>query len=99
MSVTEDNLLLKGSKIIIPKELQKKVITLAHEGHQGIVKTKKLLREHIWFPGIDKTVEAAIKDCIYCQAATVTNNYEPLQMSELPKSPWKEFCGRSNNSN
>ena len=30
---------------------------LAHLGHQGIVKTKQLIRDKVWFPGIDKLTE------------------------------------------
>ena len=37
--------LLKGSQIVVPMQLREKAISLAHEGHQGIVKTKQLLRE------------------------------------------------------
>jgi hypothetical protein len=36
-------------------------------GHQGIVKTKSLLREKVWFPGIDKTVATLVQDCYECQ--------------------------------
>ena len=32
-------------------------LQLAHEGHQGIVKTKQLLRQKVWFPNIDAQVE------------------------------------------
>ena len=33
----------------------------AHEGHQGIAKTKALLRKKVWFPGIDSAVEKKVK--------------------------------------
>ena len=36
------NIILRGTRIVIPSVLQQRVIDLAHEGHQGIV---KLLRE------------------------------------------------------
>jgi len=51
------NLLLRGTRIIIPKELRKQVLELAHEGHQGIVKTKSMLRIKVWWPGMDKEAE------------------------------------------
>lgn len=44
--------------------LQQRVMQLAHEGHQGIAKTKSLLREKVWFPNIDRRVEAMITNCI-----------------------------------
>jgi hypothetical protein len=41
------DLLLKGSRIVIPKALQDRATQLGHVGHQGIEKTKTLLREKI----------------------------------------------------
>ncbi|CAB4040886.1 Hypothetical predicted protein, partial [Paramuricea clavata] len=38
-------LVIRGTRLVIPKILQKKVLNLAHEGHQGIVKTKQRLRK------------------------------------------------------
>ena len=33
---------LRGIRIVIPEKLQKRVLDLAHEGHQGIVKMRAL---------------------------------------------------------
>ena len=94
---SKGEVLLCDKKIVIPKQLQAKVIRLAHEGHQGIVKTKQLLREKVGFPGIDKQVEEHCKTCIPCLASVENKHPEPLKMTELPESPWKEvsmdFCG------
>lgn len=82
---------------MIPLSLQPRALSLAHEGHQGIVKTKQLLREKVWFPGIDKQVEGLISSCIPCQSATPSTEHQPLQMSDLPDGPWQkisiDFCG------
>ena len=72
---------------------------LAHTGHQGIVKTKRFLRDSVWFPGLDRMVEEAVKGCLPCQAANhdPKSKAEPLQMSPLALGPWQElsidFCG------
>jgi len=85
------NLILRGTRIVIPKSLQEHVVNLAHEGHQGLVKTKSLLREKVWFPNIDKLVEAKVKSCGVCSVATPESKREPLRMSPLPAAPWKEL--------
>ena len=84
-----NGLLFKGKRIIVPKELQAKVIKLGHEGHQGLIKTKKLLRSKVWFPGMGKLTENEVKACLPCQAAVNTPSQEPLTSSELPKGPWE----------
>ena len=62
---------------MIPKSLQDRTVELAHEGHQGVVKTKKLLREKGWFPYSDKMVEHKVENCLPCQAATHSSSREP----------------------
>ena len=59
LTVTQGReLLLRGKRLVVPASLQQKVVGIAHEGHQGMVKTKALLREKVWFPTIDKMVKA-----------------------------------------
>ncbi len=83
-------LVLRSNRIVIPPLLQKRAVDLAHVGHQGSVKTKKLLREKVWFPYIDKMVENTVKECMPCQAANPAQKLEPLCMTTLPKCPWTE---------
>ncbi|XP_038049667.1 uncharacterized protein K02A2.6-like [Patiria miniata] len=88
--ILTNDLILRRNCIVIPASAQDHVIELAHEGHQGIVKTKQLLREKVWFPGIDRLVERKISQCIPCQATSSSTLREPLQMSTLPAGPWLE---------
>ncbi|XP_052792104.1 uncharacterized protein K02A2.6-like [Mya arenaria] len=89
--------LLHRNRIVLPKQLQQKAISIAHEGHPGIVRTKQLLREKVYFPKMDKMVEDLCNSCIPCLAATDKNSREPLQMTEMPKQAWDsvsmDFCG------
>jgi len=52
---------------VVPKKLHRRVLDLAHEGHQGIVKTKERLRSKVWWPGIDKDAGRKCKECFGCQ--------------------------------
>lgn len=88
----DDDLVIRGSRIVIPSSLQSRTVNLAHKGHQGIVRTKALIREKVWFYGIDKAVEECVKSCLPCQAATRSSEKEPLKMSLLPDAPWLELC-------
>ena len=92
----EQNLILKGTQLVIPAKLQHRVVQLAHEGHQGMSKTKSFIRSKGWFPNMDKA-EEEVSSCIPCQANTNRCTKEPLCMSELPRGPWLnlsvDFCG------
>ena len=63
-----DGLVLRGERIVVPRELRETMIKIALEGHQAIVRTKQLLRAHVWFPGNDKMVEKHVGKCLACQA-------------------------------
>ena len=83
-------ILLRGTRIIVPRVLREKVVRLAHEGHQGMVKTKYRLRNKVWWPGMDKDAEKVCKVCHGCQ---VTSGYDPPEpMSRvLPlTAPWQD---------
>ena len=90
----DNELILRDTRIVIPHALQARTLAIAHEGHQVLVKTKRLLREKVWFPGIDNQAETLLKGCLACQATMpIKNSYpEPLKMSELPAGPWLNVC-------
>ena len=91
------NIILRGNRIVIPKTLRERAISIAHEGHQGLVKTKKLLREKVWFPKIDDEIKRRIEQCAPCQPNSCGSRPDPLQMSPLPPEAWHtlhmDFCG------
>ena len=85
LSVTQDGIVLRGCRICIPQSQQDQAVQLAHQGHQGVTKTKSLIREKVWFPGIDKMVEDRVKRCLPCQSTTTTTTREPLQMTNITR--------------
>lgn len=91
LSARDSDLLLRGNRIVIPTIMRKKVVQIAHEGHQGIVRTKSLLRTKVWFSGIDALVQNIVGACTQCQVITVDNSREPIKMSKLPDGPWREL--------
>ncbi len=96
-AASDSDIILRGTRIIIPQSLQLRAVKLAHESHKGIVKTNQLLQEKVWYPGIDKDVKIEVESCIPCQATGSATKPEPLQMTELSPAPWTrvstDFCG------
>ena len=43
-------LLLRQSRIVMPKELHKRTLDLVHKNHMGIVKSKEHFRGKVWWP-------------------------------------------------
>ena len=87
----KDSLVLKGNKLVIPKQLQTRILDLAHESHRGLKKTKQLLKSKVWFPNIDAKVEDLIKSCNTCQLTSTPTRAPPVVMNNLPAGPWKKI--------
>ena len=86
----QNSVVLKGTKIVIPSELRNRVLRLSHETHQGVVKTKQLLREKVWWPSMDSDVESMIQNCHACQLLCNPPRPPTVEMTELPDGPWKK---------
>ena len=86
------DLVLKGSRIVIPKSLQDQATKLGHGGHQGTEKAKSLLREKIWYPGMDGKVKKMIENCAACQAVGLTNSPEPMRITPIATEPWQSLA-------
>ena len=85
-------LVLRGARLVIPNALRARVLDLAHEGHQGVVKTKQRIRSKVWWPGVDNAVERKCKVCHGCQLVLQKPCPEPMKRTVLPKAPWQDLA-------
>ena len=69
--------------------MREDVLCLAHEGHQGIVKTKNCLRAKVWWPKMDAAAEKLCRSCHGCQVVSEFCVPVPMHHVELPTGPWK----------
>lgn len=92
-----DNILLRGSRIVVPNELIDRMLELAHEGHPGMSKMKRRLRSKVWWPKMDQQVETFVKKCHDCVLVEAASPPEPMKRTTLPNGPWQtiaiDFCG------
>lgn len=83
-----EGVILRGNPIVVPQSARKQILKLAHETHQGIVKTKQFLCARFFWPGMDQDVETLIKGCSTCVVNQPLNRYTPLQPTPLPRGLW-----------
>ena len=88
-----DGLVMRGGRIVVPSNLQGRLVELAHEGHQGIVRTKQRLRALYWWSGMDAMVESAVKSCDLCMSTdkSVKTRKAPLCPVPFPDAPWDKL--------
>ena len=89
---TYGQLVLRGTRIVIPEKLRPRVLALAHEGHLGITGTKQNLRTKVWWPGMDRAAEKYCRSCHGCQLVARPDAPEPLRPTRLPDGPWRDVA-------
>ena len=87
-----NDILLRGSRIVIPSSLRKQVLQNAHEGHPGIVKMKDRLRSKVWWPGIDREAENFVRCCEECQKVGKDITIQQMKRRAFPDRPWQDLA-------
>ena len=87
----QDQCLLWGSRIIIPKPGREQILDLLHEGHPGMSKMKALARSYVWWPKIDADIEAKVKQCNQCQLSHPFSPVVPMHPWDWPEHPWQRI--------
>ncbi|XP_058817423.1 uncharacterized protein K02A2.6-like [Topomyia yanbarensis] len=82
------DLIVRGSKLIVPKGLRQRMLQLAHEGHPGQTKMQQRLRYTYWWPGMDDTIARTVNSCEGCRLVSLPERPEPMQRRMLPDTPW-----------
>lgn len=71
--------------------MKREFLDLLHKSHQGVVSTKLIARDSIFWPGIMTDIENTILNCLICQKYAKSNTREPLQPHEVPELPWQKI--------
>ncbi|XP_026729556.1 uncharacterized protein K02A2.6-like [Trichoplusia ni] len=82
------DILLRGTKIVMPQKLRDPTLRIAHEGHPGICAMKTRLRTKVWWPKCDRDAENFCKACKSCILVSTPNPPNPMKRRELPSEPW-----------
>ena len=73
---TDDGLLLKEPRLVIPRELREEYLHSLHEGHLSATKVQENAKEHMYWTGINVDIEDYTKRCQECIKSQIAK--EPL---------------------
>ena len=82
-----NNLLLRGSRIVIPPTLQQDMLKKLHKSHQGITKCRLRAKQSMW-SGLNKQLQRIVNNCPTCCRERI-ERAEPLMSSGFPDLPWQ----------
>ena len=83
-----DNLLLYGTRIVVPDKMKHETLQKIHQGHQGIQRCRLRVNTSVWWPGVSRDMEEFVRSCLECQQSAILPR-EPLLQSPLPSHPWE----------
>ena len=80
----DDDLVVCGQRLVIPKKLRGEILKRLHISHQGIEKTRRRARQSVYWPGIDNDVKNIVNACKECQQMLPSIQKEPIIMEKIP---------------
>ena len=80
----KDGLIWFEDKIVAPTASRKSIIQSAHQGHPGIVRMKRLIRETYWWPASSVQAEAAVQHCAPCQQSAKSRPPTSIPKLNIP---------------
>ena len=81
----DDDLIVCGARLVIPRSLRAEVLQSLHDSHQEINRTKMRARQTVYWPNIDNDVTNVVSSCRLCRMLLPSQQKEPM-MTEPPPS-------------
>ncbi len=89
--VTQDGLIFRGDRLIIPKSLRRQMLIELHSAHQGLESIMRRARESIYWPHLNQELRDHIARCQACSTYRDKQSKEPLIPHEIPDRAWAKL--------
>lgn len=89
--ITQQGMVLKGDRILIPGGIRKDILQRLHGSHQGIENTTKLARQTVFWPGITQQIKSTVQNCETCMMYARNQWNPPMKSHEIPKVPFERI--------
>ncbi|XP_062713226.1 uncharacterized protein K02A2.6-like [Aedes albopictus] len=86
---TQDGMLFRNDRIVIPYSLRKKITDKDHVSHNGTESTLKLARANVFWPGMSAQIREAVKECAICAKYAPSQPPAPMQTHPIPVHPFQ----------
>ena len=86
---TQEDLIFRNGRVIIPYCLRKEMVKKVHVAHTGIETTLNLARQNIFWPGMSVQIKEAISICQTCMEFSRSQQQPPMQSHETPEFPFQ----------
>lgn len=81
-------ILLKGTKVVVPKSMRQEILARIHAGHLGLQKCKERAMCLVFWPGLNSAINRVVRTCAVCKKYAYKQPKEPLIMRPVPECAW-----------
>ena len=83
-----DELIMYGSRVVIPAMLRKDVLRQLHASHKGQDRTLRRARQVVYWPSITNDIRNVVRSCAECAERLPSHAPEPLLIDPPPSRPF-----------
>ena len=87
----QDHLVFKGELLVVPANMRREMMAVAHAMHIGIEGRIRRARESIYWPRMTSELKDYISKCDICLAHRASPGNEPLLQHEFIACPWSKI--------
>ena len=87
---TQNGLVFKGERIVVPKLCRDLIKSRLHKAHTGITACQRRAKETVYWPGMYKELEEMVHKCDSCQTYQNNQAKEPMITDDPPERAWEK---------
>ena len=87
----DGEIVIFGSRIVVPIAMRKEVLGKLHTSHQGIVRTQRRARQAVYWPGINSDITNMIESCKVCQEHLPSIAPGPILIEAIPSRVFEDI--------
>ncbi|XP_063962569.1 uncharacterized protein K02A2.6-like [Lytechinus pictus] len=85
---TENDLIFRGERLVIPKAMRREMTLQIHDSHIGVNGCLRRARECMYWPGMSSQLKDFVQNCETCQEYGKEQPKETLKPHDVPERPW-----------
>jgi len=89
---TDDGIILKGERILIPQSMRRDIKDKLHSAHLAYDSMMRRARQTVFWPGMSAEIKAMADNCETCQALKPANPRETLIQHNQGTYPWEKIA-------
>ena len=86
-----NGIILKGTRMLVPKTLRNELKRLLYTGHLGIFKPIDRTKKIIYWPGINNYITNIVNACEICLEHRNKQKQELITPHDIPNTPWTKI--------